>query len=104
MSNQTDELADVAWDDKTKPPKTMDRTHLEGVNTAMLVLTSLFFVAQLYIRISKRKPYELHAFFCYFSYICYVGMWVMYIEENKPLYRAEGVQRGEIPMYPEIRE
>jgi hypothetical protein len=83
----------------------MSRIHLEGVNTAMLILTSLFFVAQLVVRVSKRKPFELHALLCYFSYICcYVGMWVMYLKENDPLYRAEGVQRGEIPMYPEVRE
>lgn len=97
------DLSNVTWD-KTELPATMSRSQLEGTNTAMLALTSLFVVVRVAVRVTKRKPFELHDFFCYASYICYVAMWIMYFKENDPLYRAEGVQRGEIPPYPEIRE
>ncbi|KAF1843358.1 uncharacterized protein K460DRAFT_143935 [Cucurbitaria berberidis CBS 394.84] len=97
----SDSLSNVTWD-KTGPPPTMSRSHLERVNTAMLSLTSLFFVSRIIVRVTKRKPFELHDFFCCFSYICYVAMCVMYFKENGPLYRAESVQRGETAPYPEI--
>ncbi|KAF2131846.1 hypothetical protein P153DRAFT_373712 [Dothidotthia symphoricarpi CBS 119687] len=96
----SDDLSDVAWD-KTDLPATMSRGQLEGVNTVMLALTSLVFVARVLIRVTKRN-FEMHDFFCYLSYICYLAMWVMYLKENGPLYRAEGMQRGEIPPYPDI--
>lgn len=85
-------------------PATMARSHLDGVNIAMLALTSLLFVCRIVVRINQRKPYELHDFFCQSSFVCYIAMWVMYFRENDPLYRAEGVQRGEIAPYPEIRK
>ncbi|KAF2004706.1 hypothetical protein P154DRAFT_519182 [Amniculicola lignicola CBS 123094] len=95
------DLNDVTWDKKALPD-TMSRGHLEGVNTAMLVLTSLIFVARVVARFTHRMPFELHDFFCWFSYVCYVAMVVMFFKENSPLYRAEAVQRGEIPIYPEL--
>lgn len=92
---------DVKWD-QDKPPETMPRAQLEGVNIAMMALTCLVFLARLAVRIAQHKAYELHDLFCHFAFICYIVMWVMYFHENDPLYRAEGVQRGEIPPYPEI--
>ncbi|KAF2114826.1 hypothetical protein BDV96DRAFT_494291 [Lophiotrema nucula] len=83
-------------------PATMNRRRLEGVNTAMLVVTAVFFAARVVVRLVKRKPFELHDVFCYSSFLCYVGMCVMYYKENDPLYRVEGVQRGEIPPYSDI--
>ncbi|KAJ4985185.1 hypothetical protein SVAN01_09321 [Stagonosporopsis vannaccii] len=97
----SDGLDDVKWD-AVKPPATMPRAQLEGVNTAMLVVTSIFFMTRLAVRAYQRKPYELHEFFCHAAFVCYVAMWVMYYKENDPLYRAEGVQRGEMAPYPEI--
>jgi hypothetical protein len=101
MNGNAGELSDQAWD-KVKPPATMNRRRLEGTNTALLVLTSVFFVSRVVVRLARRKRFELHDLFCWLSYICYVCMWVMYRYENDPLYRAEGVQRGEIPPYPNI--
>ncbi|KAH6865672.1 hypothetical protein BKA58DRAFT_461582 [Alternaria rosae] len=95
------QLADVTWD-KTTPPATMSRRELEGISIAMLTLTSLVFVARIVTRVSKRRTFELQDFFCYLSYICYVAMLVMFFKENDPLYRAERVQRGEAPLYPEL--
>lgn len=97
----SDSLDGVKWDD-VKLPETMPRGHLEGINIAMLTLTAVIFIARIAIRITQRKPYELHDFFCHAAFVCYVAMWVMYWQENDPLWRAEGVQRGEIPVYPEI--
>ena len=97
------ELSDQAWN-KVKPPETMNRRLLEGTNIAMLVVTSVVFVARVAVRLVRRKHFELHDIFCNSSYVLYVCMWVMYHYENDPLYRAEGVQRGEIPPYPEISE
>ncbi|KAI4924299.1 uncharacterized protein J4E92_007380 [Alternaria infectoria] len=93
------QLADVTWD-KNAPPATMSRRELEGINTAMLTLTSLVFVARIAIRLSKRRTFELQDFFCCLSYLFYVAMLVMFFKENDPLYRAERVQRGEAPLYP----
>ncbi|KAI4925521.1 hypothetical protein J4E85_007400 [Alternaria conjuncta] len=93
------QLADVTWD-KNAPPATMSRRELEGINTAMLTLTSLVFVARIVIRLSKRRTFELQDFFCCLSYLFYVAMLVMFFKENDPLYRAERVQRGEAPLYP----
>ncbi|KAI0579415.1 hypothetical protein TUN199_02070 [Pyrenophora tritici-repentis] len=97
----TDELSDVAWD-KTKVPATMGRGHLDRVNSFMLALTSIVFLARVATRITKHKKFELQDFFCCLSYVCYVAMVVMYFNENGPLYRAESVQRGEIAPYPDI--
>lgn len=98
-----DGLNDVKWD-KVKLPATMARSQLEAINIGMLVLTCVVFVTRLVVRVFQRKPYELHDFFCHSAFVCYIAMWVMYFKENDPLYRAEGVQRGEIPPYPEICE
>ncbi|KAI4950053.1 hypothetical protein J4E91_004709 [Alternaria rosae] len=95
------QLADVTWD-KTTPPATMGRRELEGISTAMLTLTSLVFVARIVTRVSKRRTFEQQDFFCCLSYVCYVAMLVMFFKENDPLYRAERVQRGEAPLYPEL--
>jgi hypothetical protein len=103
MNGSAGELSDQAWD-KVKPPATMNRRRLEGTNTALLVLTSVVFVSRVVVRLARRKRFELHDLFCWLSYICYVCMWVMYRYENDPLYRAEGVQRGEIAPYPKISE
>ncbi|KAF2704598.1 hypothetical protein K504DRAFT_507071 [Pleomassaria siparia CBS 279.74] len=92
----SDNLSEVEWEDL---PVTMSRSSLERVNTAMLVLTSLFFVARVLVRVTKRKPFELHDILCYSSYICYVAMWVMYWKEIDPLYKLQAVQRGEAPPY-----
>jgi len=96
------QLADVTWD-KNAPPATMSRRELEGINIAMLSLTSLVFVARIAIRLCKRRTFELQDFFCCLSYIFYVAMLVMFFKENDPLYRAERVQRGEAPLYPGLR-
>jgi len=98
----TDELSDVSWDEVK--PATMSRRHLEGVNTAMLVLASLAYIARLLVRYCKRKPFESHGFFCGAAFVCFVAMYVMYIRENNPLYRAERVQRGDVPAYAGIRK
>jgi len=96
------QLADVTWD-KNAPPATMSRRELEGINIAMLTLTSLVFIARIAIRLSKRRTFELQDFFCCLSYLFYVAMLVMFFKENDPLYRAERVQRGEAPLYPGLR-
>ena len=98
-----DGLNDVKWD-KVKLPATMARSQLEAINIGMLVLTCVVFVTRLVVRVFQRKPYELHDFFCHSAFVCYIAMWVMYFKENDPLYRTEGVQRGEIPPYPGICE
>ena len=99
----SNELSDVTWE-KTKLPDTMSRNHLESVNATMLALTSAVFLARVATRIYKQKKFELQDFFCCLSYICYIAMVVMYFYENEPLYRAEGVQRGEIKPYPDLRK
>lgn len=98
----SDGLEKVKWD-AIKPPATMPRAQLEGMNIAMMALTLIFFIARVAVRASQRKPCELHDFFCHSAFACYLAMWVMYFKENDPLYRAEGVQRGEMAPYPEIR-
>lgn len=97
----TEGLNGVKWDGVVLP-ESMPRVQLEGTNTAMLVLTSVVFLTRVVIRIFKRKPYEVHDLFCHMAFVSYIVMWVMYFFENDPLYRVEGVQRSEIPPYPEI--
>ncbi|EUC49163.1 hypothetical protein COCMIDRAFT_33424 [Bipolaris oryzae ATCC 44560] len=92
------ELHDVVWT-KAKPPDTLSRSRLDGVNIAMLTLTSLIFAIRFILRIIAKKARELQDLLSYMAYVCYVLMIVMYMEENDPLYRAESVLRGERPMY-----
>jgi hypothetical protein len=99
----SDNLTNVEWS-KTELPATTPKNQLERVHAAMLALTSLVFVARIAVRLFKRKLFELQDFFIALSYVCYVAMVVMYFEELDPLYRAEGVQRGEIPPYASICE
>jgi hypothetical protein len=99
----SDSLDGVKWDE-VELPETMPRGQLEGVNIAMLIVTAVVFIARIAVRINQRKPYQLHDFLCHAAFVCYVAMWIMYWQENDPLWRAEGVQRGEIPVYPEIRK
>lgn len=80
----------------------MPRAQLDALNIAMMVLTTIVLLARVAVRITQRKPYEQHDLYCHLAFVCYIIMWVMYFEENDPLYRAEGVARGEIPLYPEI--
>jgi hypothetical protein len=98
----SEQLADVTWDKKA-PPETMSRRELEVINNSMLSLTSVVFVARVITRLCKRKSFELQDFFCCLSYLCYMAMLVMFFRENDPLYRAERVQRGESPLYPQLR-
>ena len=85
-------------------PPPVPQARLEGANAAMLVLTSVVFLTRVVIRISQRKPYELHDLFCHLAFVSYVVMWILYFLENDPYYRMERVQRGVIPPYPGIRK
>ena len=63
----------VQWDN-VELPETMLRGQLEGVNTAMLVLTAVVFIVRIAVRVTQLKPYELHDFFCHAAFVCYVAM------------------------------
>ena len=84
---------------KAELPAIMSRKHLVGAQVAMLVLTSLVFVARMAVRVARRKTLELQDFFSVLAYICYIAMVVMNFMELDPLYRTEGVLRGEINPY-----
>ncbi|EUC36763.1 hypothetical protein COCCADRAFT_87412 [Bipolaris zeicola 26-R-13] len=92
------ELHDVVWT-KTKPPDTLSRSRLDGVNIAMLTLASFIFATRTVLRIVGKKAAEAQDILSYMAYVCYVLMVVMYLQENDPLYRAESVLRGERPAY-----
>jgi hypothetical protein len=97
------DLHDVVWT-KAKPPDTLSRSRLDGINIAMLALTSFIFAACTILRIIGKKAREAQDILSYTAYVCYVLMVVMYLQENDPLYRAEGVMRGEKPAYQGICE
>lgn len=97
----SDRLDDDKWQVE-ELPATMPRAQLESVNIAMLALTSVIFCTRIVVRAVQRKTYELHDLLCHSAFVCYIAMWIMYFFENDPLYRVEGVQRGETPPYPNI--
>lgn len=74
----------------------MPKNQLEGINIAMLALTTIIFIARIALRVAQRKPYESHDFLYHLASICYSAMWVTFLQENEPLWRVEGVQRGEV--------
>jgi hypothetical protein len=87
---------------KQVPQSIVPRAQLDGVNIAMLAVTSVVFITGTAIKFAQRKPCELHDIFRRLAFTCYVVMWAMCFLENDPLYRVESVQRGETPMYPEM--
>jgi hypothetical protein len=68
-------------------PKTpITRNELIQTNVAMLVLTSLFVLTRVAVRVSKRKNFELPDFFIYFAYILYVALWSVNIVQPMETY------------------
>jgi hypothetical protein len=64
-------------------PKTpITRNELLQTNVAMMVLTSLFVLTRVAVRVSKRKNFELPDFFIYLAYIIYVALWSVKFAET----------------------
>lgn len=84
------------------PQSILPRAQLNGVDIAMLGVTSVVFITGTVVKFAQRKPCELHDIFRRLAFTSYVVMWTMCFLENDPLYRVESVQRGETPMYPEM--
>ena len=87
---------------KQVPQSIVPKSQLEGVNVAMLVVTSVVFITGTADKFAQRKPCEVHDILRRLAFISYAVMWAMLFLENDPLYRVESVQRGEIPLYPEM--
>jgi hypothetical protein len=65
-------------------PKTpITRNELIQTNVAMLVLTSLFVLTRVAVRVSKRKNFELPDFFIYSAYIIYVALWSVSVVQTR---------------------
>jgi uncharacterized membrane protein len=97
--------ADGSADEVTSeqvPQSILPRAQLDGVNIAMLAVTSVVFITATVVKFAQRKPCELHDIFRRLAFTSYVVMWTMCSLENDPLYRVESVQRGETPIYPEM--
>ncbi|OSS54076.1 hypothetical protein B5807_00083 [Epicoccum nigrum] len=97
--------ADGSADEVTSeqvPQSILPRAQLDGVNIAMLAVTSVVFITATMVKFAQRKPCELHDIFRRLAFTSYVVMWTMCSLENDPLYRFESVQRGETPIYPEM--